>query len=138
MGAARRANHAHRRRPRHHDVSACRSRRMGRRWNASIARRASRRMMFVRALLAAVALVAAPRVAVAGTTCVPAQLAPSAYPVLLVKARVNGNGPYTFFVDTGATVSIISTSLAAKLQLRQLPTPVHGVGAGGRFTAHAS
>jgi predicted aspartyl protease len=96
-------------------------------------------MISLRALVAAVVLLAVePRSAVAGTTCVPAQLAPSAYPVLLVKTRVNGQGPYMFFVDTGATVSIISTALAAKLRLKQSPTPVHGIGAGGRVDARAS
>jgi len=74
----------------------------------------------------------------ATATCVPARPASGGYPVLLVKARVNGEGPYTFFVDTGATVSIVSASLANKLQLAELPTPVHGIGAGGRFTAHAA
>jgi hypothetical protein len=78
------------------------------------------------------------RVDAASSTCVPARPATAGYPVLLVKARVNGRGPYTFFVDTGATVSIVSTSLADELQLDELPVPVHGIGAGGRFTAHAA
>jgi predicted aspartyl protease len=74
----------------------------------------------------------------AAGTCVPAQLASSSYPVLLVKARVNGQGPFTFFVDTGATVTIVSASLARRLHLRPLPVAVQGIGAGGSFSTRAS
>ena len=71
-------------------------------------------------------------------TCVPAQLASSSYPVLMVKARVNGRGPFTFFVDTGATVTIINASLARRLHLQPLPVGVQGIGAGGSFSTQAS
>jgi len=71
-------------------------------------------------------------------TCVPARLASTAYPVFLVNARVNGQGPFTFFVDTGATVSIVSSSLARRLRLAPLPANVEGIGAGGRFSTRAS
>lgn len=71
-------------------------------------------------------------------TCVPARLASAAYPVFLVQARINGQGPFTFFVDTGATVTIVSASLARKLRLAPLPVAVQGVGAGGPFSTRAS
>jgi predicted aspartyl protease len=70
-------------------------------------------------------------------TCVPAQLASGGYPVMLVKARVNGRGPYSFLVDTGATVTIVSASLAARLRLTPLPVAVQGIGAGGSFSTRA-
>jgi predicted aspartyl protease len=82
--------------------------------------------------------VVVPQTVRAAGTCVPAQLASSAYPVLLVKARVNGEGPFTFFIDTGATVTIVSTSLAKRLHLRPLPVAVQGIGAGGSFSTRAS
>jgi predicted aspartyl protease len=71
-------------------------------------------------------------------TCVPAQLASTAYPVLLVNVRINGRGPYRFFVDTGATVTIVSAALARKLRLAPLPVSVQGIGAGGSFSTQAS
>ncbi|MEA2719060.1 MAG: hypothetical protein QOJ39_924 [Candidatus Eremiobacteraeota bacterium] len=74
----------------------------------------------------------------ASSTCVPAQLASANYPLVLVKARVNGKGPFTFFVDTGATVSIVSASLARRLHLAPLPAAVQGIGAGGRFSTQAA
>lgn len=91
---------------------------------------------------AAVALVlccVAPRGARAESlTCVPARLASAAYPVLLVDVRVNGQGPFRFFVDTGATVTIVSTALARRLHLAPLPATVQGIGAGGAFATRAS
>jgi predicted aspartyl protease len=73
----------------------------------------------------------------AATTCVPAQLASGGYPVMLVKARVNGRGPYAFLVDTGATVTIVSATLAKNLRLTPLPVAVQGIGAGGSFSTRA-
>jgi predicted aspartyl protease len=74
----------------------------------------------------------------AATTCVPARLASSGYPVVVVQARVNDTGPYRFLVDTGATVTIVNASLAKRLHLAALPVSVQGVGAGGRFSTRAS
>lgn len=91
--------------------------------------------------LAAAALAAAfamlPMSAHAATTCVPAQLASGGYPVMLVKVRVNGHGPYSFLVDTGATVTIVDASLARNLGLKPLPVAVQGIGAGGSFSTRA-
>lgn len=56
---------------------------------------------------------------------------------MLVKARINGRGPYAFLVDTGATVTIVSTSLARSLRLQPLPVAVQGIGAGGSFSTRA-
>jgi predicted aspartyl protease len=92
----------------------------------------------VTAAVFACCIVAAGRADAASSTCVPAQLASAAYPLVLVKARVNGQGPFTFFVDTGATVSIVSASVARRLHLAPLPATVQGVGAGGRFSTRAS
>ncbi len=79
-----------------------------------------------------------PAPASAATTCVPARLASSGYPVVIVQARVNDSGPYRFLVDTGATVTIVNASLARRLHLAPLPASVQGVGAGGRFSTRAS
>jgi predicted aspartyl protease len=95
----------------------------------------------VRAVIAAVPLACCtvpPPAAAQSSTCVPAQLASASYPLVLVKARVNGQGPFTFFVDTGATVSIVSASLARRLHLTPLPATVQGIGAGGAFSTRAS
>ncbi|HTD34837.1 MAG TPA: retropepsin-like aspartic protease [Candidatus Elarobacter sp.] len=89
------------------------------------------------ALALAIALSFPLRPASAATTCVPAQLASGGYPVMLVKARVNGRGPYAFLVDTGATVTIVSAALAKNLRLTPLPVAVQGIGAGGSFSTRA-
>ncbi len=89
------------------------------------------------ALVLAVALSFPVPPAGAATTCVPAQLASGGYPVMLVKVRVNGRGPYAFLVDTGATVTIVSATLAKSLRLTPLPVAVQGIGAGGSFSTRA-
>jgi predicted aspartyl protease len=89
------------------------------------------------ALVLAVALSFPIPPAGAATTCVPAQLASGGYPVMLVKVRVNGRGPYAFLVDTGATVTIVSATLAKNLRLTPLPVAVQGIGAGGSFSTRA-
>ncbi|MDQ6925842.1 MAG: retroviral-like aspartic protease family protein [Candidatus Eremiobacteraeota bacterium] len=88
----------------------------------------------------AVALCAtAPRVAeTSPSTCVSTRLATTDLPLVLVKVRVNGTGPYTFFVDTGATLTVVGAPLARALNLPVLDAPVRGIGAGGRFSARAS
>ncbi len=99
-------------------------------------------MRIIRSLAALVCAVlictVGPVPANAAVTCVPMRLASSGYPVAIVQARVNGTGPYRFLVDTGATVTIVSTSLAQRLHLAALPAVVQGVGAGGRFSTRAS
>ncbi len=72
------------------------------------------------------------------SACVPTRLATTTLPLVLVKVRVNGRGPYTFFVDTGATITVIGAPLARALHLPLLDAPVRAVGAGGRFDARAS
>ena len=74
----------------------------------------------------------------AATTCVPTTISSSSTPETLVRVRINGLGPYTFFVDTGATVSIVSSALARKLHLPPAAGVVHGVGAGGAFSTRAA
>jgi predicted aspartyl protease len=74
----------------------------------------------------------------AATTCVPTMISSASTPETLVKVRINGLGPYTFFVDTGATVSIVSSALARKLHLPPSNTLVHGIGAGGVFNTRAA
>jgi predicted aspartyl protease len=89
--------------------------------------------------LAVLACSAAPRVADASpSTCVATHLATADLPLVLVNVRVNGKGPYTFFVDTGATVTIVGAPLAQALHLPAVDTPVRALGAGGRFSARAS
>jgi len=85
----------------------------------------------------ACALCCEPRVAQAATTCVPTTISSVATPEVLVHVRINGLGPYVFFVDTGATVSIVSSRLARKLHLAASEV-VHGVGAGGSFSTRAA
>ena len=74
----------------------------------------------------------------AASTCVSTQLATATLPLVLVKVRVNGRGPYTFFVDTGATVTVVGVPLARALNLPVNAAPVRAIGAGGRFAAQAS
>jgi predicted aspartyl protease len=96
------------------------------------------------ALLAAMlACAAPPRVAEAAppigpSTCVTTHLATTTLPLVLVDVRVNGKGPYTFFVDTGATITVVGAPLARALHLPLIDTPVRALGAGGRFDARAS
>ena len=55
-------------------------------------------------------------------------------PLLLIAVRVNGQGPYDFVVDTGASHVVIDAALADDLGLpRQQAHPGHG--AGGPITA---
>jgi predicted aspartyl protease len=74
----------------------------------------------------------------ADASCVATKLATTDLPLVLVQVRVNGKGPYTFFVDTGATLTVVGAPLARTLHLPKLDAPVRGLGAGGRFSARAS
>jgi predicted aspartyl protease len=50
-------------------------------------------------------------------------------PLVLLSARVNGEGPYRFALDTGAGMTIVSQELAQKLRLSQgEQVPMHGAG----------
>ncbi|GAA0707121.1 hypothetical protein GCM10009105_05630 [Dokdonella soli] len=51
-------------------------------------------------------------------------------PILLVKATVNGTGPYTMEIDTGATGTVLSPSAAARAHVATEGQGVQG-GAGG-------
>jgi len=88
--------------------------------------------------IAAIACFAPAAADTPASTCVATQLATTSLPLVLVKVRVNGKGPYTFFVDTGATVSVVGAPLARALRLPVSDTPVRAVGAGGSFNARAS
>ncbi len=74
----------------------------------------------------------------AASTCVPTTISSASTPETLIKVRVNGMGPFTFFVDTGATVGIVSSALAHKIDLPRTSAVVHGVGAGGLFSTRAA
>lgn len=48
-------------------------------------------------------------------------------PLAIVDARINGQGPYRFVVDTGASNSAVSRTLAERLMMpRGIPVPVMG------------
>ncbi len=48
-------------------------------------------------------------------------------PLAIVDARINGQGPYRFVIDTGASNSAISRTLAERLMMpRGMPIPVMG------------
>ncbi len=56
-------------------------------------------------------------------------------PLAIVEGRINGLGPYRFAVDTGATNSVLSRTLAERLMLpRGVPIPV--MGAAGSVNAY--
>lgn len=56
-------------------------------------------------------------------------------PLAIVEGRINGIGPYRFAVDTGATNSVLSSTLAQRLLLpRGIPVPV--MGASGSANAY--
>jgi hypothetical protein len=89
------------------------------------------------AAAAACAVCTATGPARAATTCVPTTISSAGTPEILVRVRINGLGPYTFFIDTGATVSILSSTVARRLHLSPSAV-VHGVGAGGAFSTRAA
>ena len=61
------------------------------------------------------------------------------YGLLTVKTMVNGEGPYNFIIDTGATTSLIFQNLADRHQFQPSDRPpqvVFGLAAQGAFTAY--
>jgi len=60
---------------------------------------------------------------------VPFRLAGPAKPLVLVPAFVNGRGPHTFVLDTGASATVLSPELAASLQIETVAAePMTGAG----------
>jgi predicted aspartyl protease len=53
--------------------------------------------------------------------------------LLFTEVRINGQGPYRFLIDTGATQTVVSEKLATKLGLKKIATNImHGVGGDGK------
>lgn len=55
---------------------------------------------------------------------------------VVVRARVNGNGPFVFALDTGATISVIFDDLRKELALQDVPgtaLKIHGMVGSGIF-----
>ncbi len=50
---------------------------------------------------------------------------------LVVPVHLNGRGPYDFILDTGATLTCVTRSVADTLDLRESRVPAVGVGVGG-------
>lgn len=63
---------------------------------------------------------------------VPVQVAQdsSGSTLVLAQVKIHGQGPYTFAVDTGASTSLISSSLAQQLDLKVVggSVPINGIG----------
>jgi hypothetical protein len=55
-------------------------------------------------------------------------------PLLLASVTVNGQGPFSFILDTGASHLMIDQALAATLDLPPVAGPAGGMGAGGDIT----
>jgi predicted aspartyl protease len=70
---------------------------------------------------------APPPAAVTGAGEIPFSLSGSGGAALVVPVHVNGRGPYSFVLDTGATLTCVDQSLAKELDL---PKPVGTVGYG--------
>ena len=62
------------------------------------------------------------------------RLAAPVKPLVLVPAFVNGRGPHTFVVDTGASATVLSPALAGSLSIRTA-APGTMIGAGGTLQA---
>lgn len=56
-----------------------------------------------------------------------------ARPFVLVPAYVNGQGPFEFILDTGASMTMLSTELAKQLRISGGKVE-EGMGAGGKMT----
>ena len=55
---------------------------------------------------------------------------------IVVEARVNGQGPFTFALDTGASISVVFDELRNELSLEPVPgksVMIHGMVASGKF-----
>lgn len=65
------------------------------------------------------------------------ELAGGEDPLLLVPVHVNERGPYKFIVDTGASVSLITPSLAQSLSITGTSI-ASGMGAGGQLSVSLS
>src|SRR5207244_1910669 len=61
------------------------------------------------------------------------RLAGDAQPLILLPARVNGEGPFEFILDTGAGTSLLSSDLAKKLKIKIISTK-EGQSAGGKIS----
>jgi len=70
----------------------------------------------------------------AATDGIPFRLAAPVKPLILLPVFVNGAGPHTFVLDTGASVSVISSALAAALRIEAAATDSR-TGAGGVLQA---
>ena len=54
--------------------------------------------------------------------------------LLFMEASINGQGPFRFLIDTGATQTVITEKVAARLALKRIATNVmHGVGGDGKL-----
>jgi len=68
----------------------------------------------------------------------PAQPAPITFQkvlnLLFTEVTINGQGPYRFLIDTGATETVVTEKLATKLGLKKIATNImHGVGGEGKL-----
>ncbi|MHB8972965.1 MAG: retropepsin-like aspartic protease family protein [Pirellulaceae bacterium] len=66
---------------------------------------------------------------------IPFQLAKPEKPLMLLAVLVNGEGPFHFVLDTGASLTIISPELADRLAIRRNESET-AIGAGGSIQAH--
>lgn len=55
--------------------------------------------------------------------------------LILLPVTIDGKGPYTFAFDTGASTSLVDTSIAEKVGLPQVGTPLPISGVGGNQSA---
>ena len=87
---------------------------------------------------AALDVIAAFRGVEMGQVDAPAQPAPITFQktlnLLFTEVTINGQGPYRFLIDTGATQTVVSEKLATKLGLKKIATNImHGVGGDGKL-----
>jgi predicted aspartyl protease len=66
-------------------------------------------------------------------SAVPFRLTPRRNPLILVPVFVEGKGPYEFILDTGASISLLSSELGRSLGVAITGT-LDGMGAGGNVT----